>query len=507
MILLQLPQHPRSADVVVLGLAGSELLLERTPGLTDGGASGDAGVVSGSGGVSSTTVPVGVAETAMTYVADENPDAAAGSIHVLPLPGQVPSQLLLAGLGDGSAADLRVTGVAIGRAVRELDENRTVAVAIDAPDEEHSRALAEGLVLGGYDFLRRSDADEALHTVDLVGSVSVDAIGAGDEAADAAGWARDLGNMPASELTPTRLGELAEQQLTPAGCTVSVRDVAWLTEHGFGGVLAVGAGSATPPTLIEASYRPSRHNREAGSDHVRHIVLVGKGITFDTGGLNLKPAEPMRMMHTDMCGGAAVLGAIQYAAMRRLPVRVTALVASAENSVSGSAMRPSDVITHFGGRTTEIGNTDAEGRLVLADALAYAVARLRPDVVIDIATLTGAMKVALGLETAGYFANDDHVAAELDTAAALSGEAVWRMPLEHRYGNMLESAVADARNDPGNPGGITAALFLQPFVGTTPWVHLDIAGPARATSDGRVFSRGATGFGARLLARYLEQSA
>jgi leucyl aminopeptidase len=205
-----------------------------------------------------------------------------------------------------------------------------------------------------------------------------------------------------------------------------------------------------------------------------------------------------------MCGGAAVLAAAQYAAMRHLSVRVTALVPAAENAVSGTAMRPSDVIRHYGGRTTEIGNTDAEGRLILADTLAYAVAKLRPDLVIDVATLTGAMKVALGLETAGYFASDDRLAAQLAAAGEASGEQVWRMPLQHRYAGMLDSAVADARNDPGNPGAITAALFLQPFVGSVPWAHFDIAGPARAAEDGPIFSRGATGFGARLLGRFLE---
>jgi len=235
-------------------------------------------------------------------------------------------------------------------------------------------------------------------------------------------------------------------------------------------------------------------------------VLVGKGITFDSGGLNLKPVDGMRMMHTDMCGGAAVLGALQYAAMQKLPVRVTALVPAAENAVSGTAMRPSDIIRHFGGRTTEIGNTDAEGRLVLADALAYAVARLKPDVMIDIATLTGAMKVALGVGVAGYFANDDALAADLETAAVATDEPLWRMPLEHGYSSLLDSPVADARNDPGNPGGITAALFLQPFVGEVAWAHLDIAGPARATEAGPIFARGATGFGTRLLARYLESA-
>jgi leucyl aminopeptidase len=193
--------------------------------------------------------------------------------------------------------------------------------------------------------------------------------------------------------------------------------------------------------------------------------------------------------------------------MQHLPIRVTALVPAAENSVSGTSMRPSDIISQFGGRTTEIGNTDAEGRLVLADAIAYAVARLKPDAVIDIATLTGAMKVALGLETAGYFANDDELAAGLERAALTSDEAVWRMPLEHKYVSALDSPVADARNDPGNPGGITAALFLQPFVKDVPWAHLDIAGPARALSEGPIFSRGATGYGVRLLASYLETTA
>jgi leucyl aminopeptidase len=237
------------------------------------------------------------------------------------------------------------------------------------------------------------------------------------------------------------------------------------------------------------------------------VVLVGKGITFDSGGLNLKPADGMRNMHTDMCGGAAVLGAIQYAAMQKLAVSVTALVPAAENAVSGTAMRPSDVITHFGGRTTEVGNTDAEGRLVLADALGYAVSRLKPDIVIDIATLTGAMRMALGPETAGYFANDDALAADLERAAVDTGEPIWRMPLEHRYAKQLESPVADARNDPGNPGAITAALFLQPFVGDVAWAHLDIAGPARAAANGPLLSAGATGFGTRLLARYLETAA
>jgi leucyl aminopeptidase len=478
-ILLQIPERRQAADLVAIGLVGAELQLHE---------------------VSTTALPVSAARAAAQYVLSEQPDSAAGAVHTLPLPGEVPSTVLIVGLGEGTT-DLRIAGVALGRVIADLDGAKRVTVAIDAPTAELSCALAEGLVLGGYEFSLATSEDEALHTVALIGDLDRDGLTAGDLASDAAGWARDLGNTPANVLTPAQLGELAVHQLTAAGCTVQVHDEQWLAAEGFGGVLAVGGGAAAGPRLIEARYRP--RTPRGGAKPV-HVVLVGKGITFDTGGLNLKPVDAMRMMHTDMCGGAAVLGAIHYAATQKLDVQVTVLVPAAENAVSGSAMRPSDVIRHFGGRTTEVGNTDAEGRLVLADALAYAVAKLKPDVLIDIATLTGAMKVALGTEMAGFFANDDGLAADLHTAASAADEPLWRMPLEHGYSSMLDSSVADARNDPGNPGGITAALFLQPFVGEVRWAHLDIAGPARATADGPIFSRGATGFGTRLLARYLD---
>ncbi len=480
MILLQVPERRRSVDVAVIGLRGTELELHE---------------------VSTTVLPMTAAQAAAEYVAESEPDAAAGSVHTLTLPGSVPATVLIAGLGDRTADDLRRAGVAIGRAVSKFPESRTFAVAIDAPGAADSQALAEGLVLGGYSFTLASRASDSLHTIDLVGDLDQAGLSAGDEAADAAGWARDLGNTPANELNPARFGELAAEQLTPAGCTVTVRDEAWLAEQGFGGVLAVGGASATGPRLIEVRYAPRRRR---GAAKPPHVVLVGKGITFDSGGLDIKPAEGMRMMHTDMCGGAAVLGAVQYAAMQKLPIDVTVLVPSAENVISGSAMRPSDVIVQYGGRTTEVGNTDAEGRLILADALAYAVDRLKPDVLIDVATLTGAMRIALGTETAGFFANDDTLAGALAEAAAGTGERLWRMPLEHAYAHRLESPIADSRNDPGTPGAITAALFLQQFVGDACWAHLDIAGPARAASDTAMFSRGATGFGVRLLGRYLE---
>jgi leucyl aminopeptidase len=191
----------------------------------------------------------------------------------------------------------------------------------------------------------------------------------------------------------------------------------------------------------------------------------------------------------------------------QVPIRVTALAPAAENSVSGSAMRPSDVVRHYGGRTSEIGNTDAEGRLVLADALAYAAAKLKPTVMIDLATLTGAMKVALGTRTGGLFATTDGLAAGLIAAGAVAGEPLWRMPLFEDYLPSLNSDVADANNSPGNPGAITAALFLRPFTAGLPWAHLDIAGPARASADVEELSAGATGFGARLLGEWLVRQA
>jgi len=477
MVLLRVPKPGQPADVVAVGLLAGDLQLRFGP--TD-------------------ALPATAAETATRYVIDEGLDAAAGSVHTLPLPGGVPSTVLIVGLGGGAPEELRVAAVALGRALRRLPDGKRVNVALPADGPARGRALAEGLTLGDYRFNLATGAANVSRVVNLVAELHPAALAAGCAAAEAAGWARDLGNTPASELTPARFGALAEQVLTPVGCRVRVHDEDWLRQRGFGGLLAVGGGSSSGPRLIEASYRPR------GASAAPHIVLIGKGITFDTGGLNLKPADGMRMMHTDMCGGAAVLGAIRYAAVRELRIRVTALVPTAENAVSGSAMRPSDVIRHYGGRTTEIGNTDAEGRLVLADALAYAAARLRPDALVDIATLTGAMKVALGLETAGYFANDDGLVAALENASRETGEAVWRMPLDDRYAALIESPVADARNDPGSPGGITAALFLQPFVRDVPWVHLDIAGPARALADGPIFSRGATGFGVRLLGAYLE---
>jgi leucyl aminopeptidase len=284
---------------------------------------------------------------------------------------------------------------------------------------------------------------------------------------------------------------------------VRILDEADLAAQGFGGILAVGMGSAQPPRLIELSYTPA-----GAGPRTPHVILIGKGITFDTGGLSLKPREPMVPMKTDMAGGGAVIAAMGALRDLGVRVRVTGLVAAAENMPSGSAQRPGDVITHYGGRTVEVRNTDAEGRLVLADALAYAVARLSPDAIVDLATLTGAASLGLGRRHAALYATDDALGDALVEAGRSGGERLWRMPLVEDYRASLDSDVADlchiSLDHKIQGGSITAALFLREFAGDRPWAHLDIAGPARADGDEHEVTKGATGFGTRTLLRWLE---
>jgi leucyl aminopeptidase len=304
--------------------------------------------------------------------------------------------------------------------------------------------------------------------------------------------------MPSNVKDPSWLAAAAVKagRAVP-GLQVEVRDEKWLAEQRFGGVLAVGGGSSRPPRFVELTWPGT----DAGQPH---LVLVGKGITFDTGGISIKPADGMHLMRTDMSGGAAVIAALVGIAKQSLPVRVTGLVPAAENHVSGTAYRPGDVITQYGGITTEVTNTDAEGRIVLADALAYAVRNLKPDVLVDVATLTGAMKVSLGLRTGGLFATDDDLAARVAEAGAEVGERWWRMPLLEDLAEDVRSDIADVRQCPPGPGGITAALFLREFTGNVPWAHLDIAGPARADKVYDEVVAGATGFAARTLIELAE---
>ncbi|MFL6055816.1 MAG: leucyl aminopeptidase [Actinoallomurus sp.] len=436
---------------------------------------------------------------AADLLAHEEAKGGAGEIVGAPLRlGDGITDLLFYGVGDGSPAALRRAGAALARRGRSR-ANLAVAAPSGANDEGLA-AFAEGLLLASYDFrVGGPPKKPATETITLLTDAQA-AVERGVVVARAVAVARDLTNTPSSEKTPQWLAEQAERLAGESGLTVRVRDERELRAEGFGGIVAVGSGSARPPRLIELTYEP-----EAGASG-RHVVLVGKGITFDSGGLSLKPNESMKAMKTDMAGGAAVIGAMTALRALRVPVRVAGLVAAAENLPSGSAMRPGDVIRHYGGTTSEVLNTDAEGRLVLADALAYADAELEPGVLVDIATLTGAAKVALGPRHGALYATEDALAAELLGAGEDTGEPLWRMPLIEEYREAIDSDVADVANigrGGFRAGSITAALFLREFTGRRAWAHLDVAGPARAGSDDAELTRGATGYGVRLLLRWL----
>jgi leucyl aminopeptidase len=436
--------------------------------------------------------------------------------RVLPVPDAGSfGLLLLTGIGAGTPVDLRRAGAAAGRAARAVGRLAVLApeggeVADPAAAATPASALARAAALATYRYRvagagatsgRPGSRLAEIVIVSGAGSAAarreVDLLGQGLRAT----WlARDLANTPSLDKSPEWLAEAAREIAAKAHLEVSVMGEDGLAEQGFGGLLAVGAGSARPPRLIRLDYRPPAASR--------HVVLVGKGITFDSGGLDLKPLAGMTMMKTDMAGAGAVLAACSVLAEAGVPHRVTGLIAAAENLPSGSALRPGDVIRHYDGHTVEVLNTDAEGRLVLADAIGYAVRNLAPDCIVDLATLTGAATQALGRRHAALYSTQDALAAELCDGATRAGEGLWRMPLVEDYRAALDSDIADLRNiaDPAfgfSGGSIIAALFLREFTGGVPWAHLDIAGPARAESDDADSPKGATGYGARTLLYWL----
>ena len=408
--------------------------------------------------------------------------------------------LILLGVGDGSPAELRRAGAALARQV-EHGHQAVAALPSDATRAD-ADAFTEGLLLGGYTFsMRDGPGDAGPRAVQLL-VPDPGGPGPAAEIAAAVALARDLTNMPSDVKTPGWLAEQAAATAGRSGLAVRIWDEAELAEAGFGGIVAVGAGSAHPPRLIELTYAP------AGAD--AHIVLAGKGITFDSGGLSLKPNDGMKQMKSDMAGGAAVIAAMSALPALGVRARVTGLIGAAENMPSGSAMRPGDVISTFGGRTVEVLNTDAEGRLVLADLLAYG-STLEPGITVDLATLTGAARIALGASIGALYASDDELAQALTAAGSAAGEPLWRMPMPADYRDAITSATADLAHVPsamngaknGQAGSIVAAMFLREFTGGRRWAHLDIAGPARAGSDDGEITRGGTGFGTRLLLRWL----
>lgn len=450
---------------------------------------------------------------------------AAGDVQTLTLPrgsagaalpwADLPHRIVLVGVGNGSARDLRRAGAAVAKATRGLRRVVTT-VAADA-GADGVRAVVEGYLLGAYRHptaATRTPAPPPAASLVLLGRHAETAVAAARIAAEVTWTARTLTVTPSGTKSPQWMADQVVALASAPGLSVEVLAGEELTARGLGGLVAVGAGSTRGPRLVVVRYAPvggpapgrSGGARAAGT--VRHVVLVGKGITYDTGGLSIKPREAMVAMKTDMAGAAVALATVLGAARAGSRHRVTAVLPLAENAVGAASYRPGDVLT-IGGRTVEVANTDAEGRLVLADALAYADAELEPDILLDVATLTGAATLGLGRQHAALYTDDDRLARSLEVAGEETGELLWRMPLVTEYRSALRSTVADLRHVPIDPkvggGSITAALFLREFAGDRRWAHLDIAGPARAGSAAHEVPEGATGFGARVLLRWLLQ--
>ena len=432
----------------------------------------------------------------------ELPRPAGSGVH-LPWTG-LPTRLVLVGVGSGEPADMRKAGAAVAMHTRGLRTVVTTAVA--GAGTEATRAFVEGYLLGAYRHPSRATAPPppaAAGRLVLLGDHPAAAVESARATALATWTARELTVMPSDTKNPPWLADRAVALAEQAGLDVEVLGPKELAAQGFGGILAVGSGSATPPRLVVVRYTPP--SLPAGRPPA-HVVIVGKGITYDTGGLSIKAREAMVPMKTDMAGAAVALATVLGAAAAGVTHRVTALLPLAENAVGASSYRPSDVLRLHGGTTVEVTNTDAEGRLVLADALAYADLALEPDLLVDIATLTGAAAVALGRTRGALFTPDDSLARALQSAGEASGELLWRMPLVEEYRASLMSDVADIRHVAANltgAGAVVAALFLQRFVGARRWAHLDVAGPARAGAAVHEVPEGATGFGARILLRWL----
>jgi leucyl aminopeptidase len=415
------------------------------------------------------------------------------------------------GLGDtrDGQADLESLRRAAGAAVRALAGKKTVACALPAETAAQVSAVVQGALLGGYGYDRylaekHRPIDEVVVLTDQARAKAMrDALAEATTIADAVNFARDLVNTPPNDLYPESFAGEVRKRAKESRVSVSVLDDKALQSKGYGGILGVGQGSSRPPRLVKLSYRPSRP--------AAHLAFVGKGITFDSGGLSIKPANSMVTMKTDMAGAAAVVAATYAIADLGLPVRVTTYAALAENMPSGSATRPGDVLTMYGGKTVEVLNTDAEGRLVLADAITTANDD-KPDLIIDVATLTGACIVALGQRVSGLFSNDAELLQELPRLAERAGEAVWPMPIPDDIAEKLRTTkIADlSQHNPESWGGaLFAAAFLREFVGEgIGWAHLDIAGPS--FHDGSPYGyqpKGATGAAVRTLIRLAAERA
>jgi leucyl aminopeptidase len=474
-----------AVDAVVFGLVSTDSDIGLAPGAENVDQAFDGGL---------TTVLSGLGATGER-----------GEVTKIPTFGKIAAPVVVA-VGLGSEVDDEALRRAAGAALRVLAGTSSVALALPATTDAEVSAVSAGALLGNYAYLTYRTGNGHKEPVDditvISGADAEAALRRAEVLAESVTLVRDLVNTPPSDLTPEGLAETAEQVGKGAGLAVEVLDEKALVEGGYGGIAGVGQGSVNPPRLVRLAYR----HPEA----TRTVVLVGKGITFDSGGLSLKPAEAMDWMKSDMGGAGAVLGAIKAIARLAPKVNVVGYLAIAENMPSGTAQRPSDVITIYGGKTVEVLNTDAEGRLVMADAIVRA-GEDDPDLIVDVATLTGAQLVALGTRTAGVMANDDAVRDLVVASAGRAGEASWPMPLPDELRKGLDSSVADIANISGERWGgmLTAGVFLREFVPEgVRWAHLDIAGPAFHKGEPYGYTpKGGTGAAVRTLVQLVEDVA
>ncbi len=445
-----------------------------------------------------------------------------GQTVLLHTHGRIPAKrVLLVGLGKKKDAKLDHVRQAMGTVAKRVRQ----AGARSFTTPLHGRAIAgttglllaqamvEGAILGGYQFTAyRSDRDKNSKDLTRIRFIAAGASEAaqiregarrGLAGAEATMFVRDLCNHPSNVMTPSRIAAEAKRIGKERGVTVKVLEQRAVEKLGMGAFLGVARGSHEPPKFIILEYRGPAGRASGNGRGSKPIVLVGKTITFDTGGISLKPAENMEQMKADMTGGAEVLATIRAISRLKLPLHVIGLLPATENMPGGRAIKPGDILMTLSGKTVEVQNTDAEGRLILADGLAYAT-RLKPKAIIDIATLTGACAVALGQFAIGLLGNDESLKRRVQEAGLTAGERAWEMPLWEEYFEQLKSDVADMRNIGGRGGGmITAALFLSKFVGNCPWVHLDIASTDWSERERAYVPKGPTGIGTRLLLQYL----
>jgi len=424
-----------------------------------------------------------------------------------------PRRLLLVGLGKREKATAETIRRVSATAVKEAQKLKVAAISVGVTGDialdpqVAAQAFAEGIELGAYRFWRYRTGltDEQTFEVELAtvfsktGEQTSTGIANGQTIARGVNFARDLVNGPGYAMHPPEMGEEAVKLGQRLGLKVTVLDMSQLIEQGFGGILAVGKGSEHEPRFIAMEYGKAGKGTPT-------ICLVGKGLTFDSGGLSLKPAEAMETMKSDMGGAAAVFGAMQAAAELKLPLHLVGLVSAAENMPSSNAYRPGDIVKSLSGKTIEVLNTDAEGRIILSDALYYAQ-RYNPAAIVELSTLTGAIIIALGSHATGMMGTDQALMDRLSKAGETSGERVWQLPLWDEYHQMVKSEIADLKNLAGRAAGsITAGAFLAAFVGDYPFAHLDVAGTAWVDRPAKPYdAQGGTGVGVRLLTEFLRE--